>query len=69
MPGGWSKVLAQSTIRAQIERVYGTKEQEFRSEGTQKGQGKESCTKTELQKNALVIPLLASHRGGGFSGI
>ena len=48
MPGGQVKVVAQSTIRARIDCVYGTKEQEHPSEGTEKGQGQESCTKMEL---------------------
>jgi hypothetical protein len=69
MPGGLVKVLAQSTIRAQIECVYGTKEQALPSEGAEKGQGRENCTKAELQKTALVTPLRASDRGDGFSGI
>jgi len=39
------KVVAPSTIRARIDCVYGTKEQERRSEWPEKGQGKEGCTK------------------------
>jgi len=54
MPGRLVKSSCP-TIRAQIACVYGTKEQGLRSEGTQKGQGKESCTKTELQRLLLLL--------------
>jgi len=54
MPGGLVKLGAQSTIRAQIDGVYGTEEQEHRSEGAEKGQEKKAVPKMELAIESLL---------------
>jgi hypothetical protein len=67
-PGGLVKIVAPSTIWAGIDRVYGTKEQERRSEWPEKGQGKEGCTKNgtvgwrrEKIDRSCRVGLLAEH--------